>query len=194
MDERPTGGSPSADRWPALRPAPKRHRWRSAAGSGRRSWPSGCRPHQGRHGFTAEHGGGLLIRRRAWLARSPRFARRRFLRKPLSAKAHCANARSSRHVGQPEHILANPFTTHQAERRTRPGEIGFAPTAAAGGDVARPARRQGVQGTAGSWKAGGRRLAVAWRAARATSLSSSAGRRSGAGPLRRPFRNRPSRK
>src|SRR5262245_4955402 len=32
-------------------------------------------------------------------------------------------ARSSRNVGQPEHILANPIISHKAERRPGPGEI-----------------------------------------------------------------------
>src|SRR3954468_2198488 len=37
-------------------------------------------------------------------------------------------ARSSRNVGQPEHILANPIISHKAERRPGSGEIWLAVT------------------------------------------------------------------
>ena len=37
-------------------------------------------------------------------------------------------ARLRGNVGQPDHILANPVIRHQAERRPRSGEIGFAAT------------------------------------------------------------------
>src|SRR5687768_12026097 len=36
--------------------------------------------------------------------------------------------RLSRNVGQPDHILANPLMSHEAERRPGPGEIWFAVT------------------------------------------------------------------
>ena len=37
-------------------------------------------------------------------------------------------ARSSRNVGQPDHILANPIISHKAERRAGRGEIWLAVT------------------------------------------------------------------
>src|ERR687891_1894502 len=37
-------------------------------------------------------------------------------------------ARLRRNVGQPDHILANPITSHKAERRPGSGEIWFALT------------------------------------------------------------------
>ena len=39
-----------------------------------------------------------------------------------------ADFRSSRNVGQPDHILANPIVSHEAERRPGSGEIGLAVT------------------------------------------------------------------
>jgi hypothetical protein len=37
-------------------------------------------------------------------------------------------ARLRRNVGQPDHILANPIMSHEAERRPGPGEIRLAAT------------------------------------------------------------------
>src|SRR5580765_8766986 len=58
-------------------------------------------------------------------AAAPSSAARRFTLDILAAIAVRRVARFSRNVGQPDHILANPVMSHEAERRSGAGEIGF---------------------------------------------------------------------
>src|SRR5688572_20384234 len=78
---------------------------------GTRGWPAGC-----------EHP-------RALFWREPTSARRSQRPRPDSAAISIRRvARSSRNVGQPDHILANPIMSQKAERRPGPGEIWLAVT------------------------------------------------------------------